>query len=336
MSETRRPSTEPELRELRWFDWRVLPPLAGSAAFLWFLLGRMADPSEVVQVVAGARWEYAGLALLTLFASLLVGTNRWRMIVVAMGYPLSMGAALRAVLAAWPFAFLTPSRAGDLVRAVSIRSVVPPLAGVGSIIAEKFIDVQALCLLTVVGGALTGGKVWIGVAVGLSSASWLVFALVLRAESVAMRIPGLRRVAPKIGELVVAFAALRRRPGQFVGVAVSSLVSWLLAIGLLQSLLLAVGAKVSALMTLSLWPLAMFAGQVPVTLAGMGTRDAAFLYLLHIEGFAPGDDAAVLSATMGYSLLGTVLLAVLGIPFAMRLSMELTARRRTASEPGIV
>ena len=64
----------------------------------------------------------------------------------------------------------------------------------------------------------------------------------------------------------------------------------------------------------SAMPVAIFVGLLPVTLGGMGTRDAAMLVL-----FADyGDPAQILAAGLLYSLLSYWVLGVLGLPFARR------------------
>jgi uncharacterized membrane protein YbhN (UPF0104 family) len=55
-----------------------------------------------------------------------------------------------------------------------------------------------------------------------------------------------------------------------------------------------------------------------VSLGGLGTRDGAFLLLL--RGFSPDDvsESGVLASTLGYAFLTTWLLAIIGVPFAIR------------------
>jgi uncharacterized protein (TIRG00374 family) len=324
-------NAEPE--KLLWLDWRVLPPLAASIAIIWFLVVKLAGFDDMATTLRGARWELAPLLLPLMIVQTLVATNRWRWIVQTMGYDLGLREALKAVLAAWPFALLTPTRAGELVRVLSIRKIVPPMVGVGTIIVEKVIDVQILCVIAVVGSLITGWWQWGAVALGVLAASWASLALLVRAEAMARRIPVLKRLAPKAGQLILAFQAFVREPGRFALAALASVLTWIGAIVLIQLLLVIAGAGVQFTRTFALWPLAVFAGVLPVTLAGVGTRDAAFLYLLNATGPSDAmDDAAVVAATLGYAVVGTWLLGLAGIPFALRLSLTLGRERRNARD----
>jgi hypothetical protein len=67
---------------------------------------------------------------------------------------------------------------------------------------------------------------------------------------------------------------------------------------------------------------------LPLTLAGMGTRDAMFMYLLSERGHLV-TRVNVLAATMGYSAISVGAFAVIGLPFMIR---EL-GRAREAGRP---
>ncbi|MCA9706698.1 MAG: flippase-like domain-containing protein [Myxococcales bacterium] len=322
MAQPREPAPEPA--RLRWFDWKILPAVAVTALLLWLLLGRLGGYGQVAQTLAGARWELLGAALATISVHLVVAAFRWKAIVHAMGYALPLGAALRAMFAAWPFALLTPSRAGDVIRAWSIRRLVPPLTGAGSVLAEKLMDIQVLCVLALGASLLAGLYLWALVTAGLLVSSWVAFAVFARAEGLALRLSVLRRFAPKVAQLSRAFAALVAQPRALATALGLSLASWSLGITLVQILLVMTGAGVEPLTTVSLWPLAIFAGMVPITLAGMGTRDAAFVYLLRATSTTEVDGGAVVTATIAYALIGTWLIAIIGLPFAVRLSMDLS------------
>ena len=89
-----------------------------------------------------------------------------------------------------------------------------------------------------------------------------------------------------------------------------------LTLAITFALLRAVGADVDLFDTCALWPVATLIGLLPLTLAGMGTRDAMFMYLLAERGHLL-TSVNVLAATMGYSLLNVGAFAVIGLPFMM-------------------
>src|SRR4029077_9484547 len=117
--------------------------------------------------------------------------------------------------------------------------------------------------------------------------------------------------------LFLAFDALLAAPARLAAASAVSLGIRGLTLGITVALLRAVGADVDLFDTCALWPVATLVGLVPVTLAGMGTRDATFLYLLSVRGHLV-TRANVLAATMGYSAIAVGFFAVLGLPFMIQ------------------
>jgi len=133
-------------------------------------------------------------------------------------------------------------------------------------------------------------------------------------------LPVLRNKAEKLGRLVRVFETLREKPLVFVWVNFFSIVTWLMNVFIVVALLKGFGSDTSVLATLATWPLALFVGLLPLTVGGMGTRDAAFVALLHT--FGPVNEAAVFAATIGYSAVSLWLFTLIGLPFLMRVSMK--------------
>lgn len=77
-------------------------------------------------------------------------------------------------------------------------------------------------------------------------------------------------------------------------------------------------ATIPAAAILGLWPLAVFAGMLPVTVGGIGTRDGAFLGLVALTTAGAIAESAVLAATFGYGLVLVVLPGIVGIPLMVR------------------
>jgi len=125
---------------------------------------------------------------------------------------------------------------------------------------------------------------------------------------------GLRRFAGAISSALA-------QPGRLALAFLTSLLAWLLACAMLFVLLAVFGSVLPWWVILAGWPLAALAGTLPITLAGMGTRDGAFLLILAWLRAAPSSEAAVLSATLGYAALGIWLWILVGIPFMLRLGV---------------
>jgi hypothetical protein len=98
----------------------------------------------------------------------------------------------------------------------------------------------------------------------------------------------------------------------------SALAIRLLTVGMIDALLRSVGVNAGFFTLIAPWMLATLAGLVPVTLAGMGTRDAAFVVLLQRSSSVPIAEPAILAATVGYALLAIWSFALIGLPLLAR------------------
>jgi uncharacterized protein (TIRG00374 family) len=261
---------------------------------------------------ARANWLLAALAMST--GGVLLGALRWQIVLEAMHYRLGFWRSLVAVLATWPLAVVTPSRANDLLRAFVVRRTVPLAAGTGSVLAEKVVDMSWLLALAAAGAALESLWGWSALIAVVLLVELAAVALLVTHRSKLVRFPFFRSRAEKVEELFVAFDALLASPARLASACLVSLLIRGLTLGITFALLRAVGADVDALDTCALWPVATLVGLIPVTLAGMGTRDATFMYLLSERGHLV-TRANVLAATMGYSAISVGVFAIVGLPF---------------------
>jgi glycosyltransferase 2 family protein len=308
--------TEPAVPRIR-FGWRAAATLALTLVVLVFLVHGFGGTGDFVAAVRRARPSWVGVAFAAATACVWLTTVRWQLVLGGMGHALGFRRALEVVLASWPLGLVMPSRANDLLRAVAVRDVVPLAVGTGSILAEKAIDLLVLLAYAAIGAAFFG--LW---PLGALLAAALVAEIVVLALVVTRRgwlesLPWLRTRPRVVEELFGALTSLRRSPMRLASIAGVSLVIRVLTVAVTHALLIAVGADVTLLQTLLLWPTAIIAGIAPLTLGGMGTRDAMFIALVSAHG-AHVDASAVLAATMGYSAVAMWSFAIVGLPFMVR------------------
>jgi uncharacterized membrane protein YbhN (UPF0104 family) len=308
--------TEPAAPRIR-FGWRAAATLALTLVVLALLVHGLGGTGDFVAAVRRARPSWVGLAFAAATACVALTTVRWQLVLGGMGRTLGFRRALEVVLASWPLALVMPSRANDLLRAVAVRDTVPLAVGTGSILAEKAIDLLVLLAYAAVGAVFSG--LWpLGalLAVGLGAAI-VVLALVLTRRRWLESLPWLRSRPAVVEQLFGALTSLRRSPVRIAAIAAVSLVIRVLTVAVTHALLVAVGAEVTLTQTLLLWPTAVLAGIAPLTLGGMGTRDATFIALVAAQG-AKVDASSVLAATMGYSAVAMWSFAIVGLPFMAR------------------
>jgi len=252
---------------------------AGIFAALFTFLP-MADVWAAMSRTGWARW----LGVVAAFgAGHAVAAMKWRGLLRAAGTPVDAVDALRAHGAGLFANIWLPSIiGGDVVRAGWIARrhglAIPAVAGM----VDRVLDLLALVLLAAIGAAWSGevgggaatllrgaaGFLAIGVVGGLAVLRWL------RPEHVpaAVRSPAAR--ALEIGD------ALFRQPGPALRALGLSLAVQFLFVCLNATLAAAVGIGIPLAAWLLAWPLAKIAALAPVSLGGLGVREAALAGLL--------------------------------------------------------
>lgn len=302
--------------------WQIALFLALSGLLMWAVVAALAERGAFFDALRGADWSALPLVLGIAVGQLALSTWRWVLILRAVGCGVPFRDALAVVLTTWPLAALTPSRLSDLLRAWLLRERLDPFVGAGTVVAEKVVDLLVLCLLGGLGLALSG--LWWGAGAGalvLLGALGGLWLLVVARERL-LGLPGVRRVRAKLAQMLVAVDALRTQPRIGLLVVSTAVLSWSSAGLMLYALLGMFHAGVAPLAVMAFWPAAIFAGLAPVTLAGLGTRDAAFVLLLRAASDAPVAEGAVLAATLGYALFGTWSWAIVGLPFTVRAGLS--------------
>ncbi|HYD64650.1 lysylphosphatidylglycerol synthase transmembrane domain-containing protein [Azospirillum sp.] len=279
------------------------------------------DPGAVAGSLARSSplWLAAGLAVSVPIT--VVMALRFTLLFPA-GRGIGLGEAVRLVLIAGTLNLILPSNMGQIAKAypLSRRSGFPLAHAVATVVAEKGWDTVAL-LLWCLFGLLAAGA-----AVPFRAPALAVVAALLAAGLVALTWAGVTRIAllaaarrlpATAGSRVTALADAwggvigrfwgdRRRAAAVVGL---SLLIWLLSLGQVWLFTVALGAGVPFLACLSLAPLAILVGLLPVTIGGIGTRDAALVLL-----FQPFMDAGTAAALGVLCTLRYLLPAIAGLP----------------------
>lgn len=258
-----------------------------------------------------------------------VAAMKWRQLLGAVGAHCTPLQALRAHGAGLFANLLLPSLVGgDIVRAAALTRDGHAAAVATGSIADRLIDTLALALLAALGAiVIQPVRTWHWLAIAGVAASVLVGpAIALR----LLRGAPLARLPPRLAELAIRLrdAALRlaEAPGTAAAALGLSLAVQLAFVWLNARLGSALGIQASFGVWLLCWPLAKLVALLPISLGGLGVREAALAGLL--GGF--GVPAAL---AVGQSLLWQVALIAVG-SLAGALALVTATGDRTAASPG--
>lgn len=294
------------------------------------VVDRLAGGQEVWVTLRTGNTTWIAAATVMAIVQVMLGVLRWQLMLATMGYRVSFWQGLNATLATYPLVVVTPSRANEFLRAYAVRDTVPIVASTSSTLGEKVIDLLGLLLVAAIGAASHGLWVWAGAMLLLAALEVAVVAAIMRARHWVKSLPFFKRRSAKVEQLFEAFVAMKERPLRTLGVTAVSLTIRLGVVVIGYALLRAFGSEVTLGQTFATWPLAVLIGLLPLTLAGMGTRDAAFVYLLKSSLGVDVAQAAVVSSTLAYSAIVFWFFAAVGIPFMLR---EAARSRESVASP---
>ncbi len=278
-----------------------------SVGLVALLLSRI-DLGEARILVAGADRGWLVAAALLTFSMPFSAVLRWRGVLRAVGLRVSYLTSLRAVLMANVLNSFLPSKLGDAAKAAYLRKQGGFSQGVGTVLLERFVDLAVLGLLALL-SFLESGVLWGGLAgAALLGGVAAVFGVVLLTPFEKLPLPG--KVGGVLGSFKDVFVEwLKNRPA-IAQTLTGSLLTWAAGGLTVYCLARAFGAPFGVTVAYSVFPPAILAGLLPLTVSGIGTRDAAFVALL--SAHASTEQATLIG--LGYTLYAYWLLSLISLP----------------------
>ncbi|HEY9699239.1 MAG TPA: lysylphosphatidylglycerol synthase transmembrane domain-containing protein [Trichocoleus sp.] len=242
------------------------------------------------------------------------------------GTRLGFGEANQLILAASSLNMVLPSKMGDIAKAYFMRDRghLSGALALSLVVFEKTCDMLSLLLWCAFGLLLYPQKDWLFGVMTLTVAIGLILGLALIglprfAQSFfdLMQSIAPKKMRAKLGKLSYSWQEMHRYfwqdKRQLFTITITSIFIWFLHLLQIWLFILALKAWTPFLVNLALSPLAILAGLMPLTFAGVGTRDAALI--LFYQPYFNAQTAAALGllCTARYFLP-----AIGGLPFLGR------------------
>jgi glycosyltransferase 2 family protein len=285
---------------------------AGILAWLWSKTG-WADLGRAIRRL-DPLWFSA--ALLMFVPQTWISAVRWCWI-VRPWQPLGTWRSTELVLASSSLNVVLPSKMGDVLKGAFLVKDRPGgdlATGVGLGLFEKITDTAALAVVMLVASIFDPPSDPLSLFILACGLLGTIGYAVMLTPSAASR---LARI-PKLGRIGAVIAQLRADRGGFVRILAVSLFLWVLHMAQFSVAYVATGSPSPEIALLwSRVPIAIFIGLLPISFAGIGTRDAAMVYLLEDR---IGEDAALVLGVV--ATLRYLVVALAGLPFVPKLRRE--------------
>lgn len=281
-----------------------------------YVLFKFVPYREVLSLFTHSRKIFILIGFGLLFLDHILASLRWRFVLTHLGIHISAREAVYTFLSGNFFNLFFPSLiAGDAARTLLLtQHIRAPRKIAASVIMDRASGMVALSFITVIAylwGAEIVNEPQLGIGVGVMAilGVGVLFVLFhrfffLMLEKISFRYAGLNR---RVKEFHGEFDIIRRNPSIFF----KTVFIYSLIIQILNSLsfyYLAKGLFVQADMVyfFVFVPLAMLIACIPVTIAGLGTREVAMVYLFAKIGVAQ-------PASLGMSLLNFSFLVIMSL-----------------------
>lgn len=226
----------------------------------------------------------AGFALFLLGHALTAA--KWWMLI---GHDVPFSRAFRAHLAGLGANLALPGVAGgDVVRAALVMGETQHKGrlAVGSV-ADRLIDTASLALVALVGAwaafhadGRTAGLTLTALAIAIAGGVYLLRALTPRIEISAHKMSHGGKVAVMLSKMIRIIAELSRQPGLLLGCLALSIAVQCLFVLINIAFALAIGVMIPAAAWFYAWAGAKIIAIAPISLGGLGVREASMAALL--------------------------------------------------------
>jgi uncharacterized protein (TIRG00374 family) len=306
-----------------------LLPFVGLTLFALIVL--KTGPERIGSVIANADprlvvWSPAFVA-----AVIVLRGVRWRLLmrVVGIDFP------LRRCTTVWMIGFfaasVTPAKAGDAIRALYVKNDTGRNFGESflTVFVDRLLDLALILVLGVVSVLLFSRYYmrlpahWVLVlaAAGIAAAVALVsnrrlMRLMLKPlfEALVPQ-PYKQRFSLNFHTFYDSLARYGRTPAIMWVAMLLTVAAWAVVFALAWYLTVAFGIDVAPPFVFLVMPIITLVELIPISVSGLGTRDATLIYLFSMVGVS---SAAAVSFSIGYVLVGTYLTAAAGFLLWLR------------------
>lgn len=275
------------------------------------------------------------ISLLFFIPQTIISAIRWQWIL----HPhceVGLGKATSVILAANSLNAVLPSKIGDFAKALFHKNHegLELTKGIYLTIMERVLDVAALCFVLLCGALLIPEsnnmvKLFILFSFLIIVITICIFSFDIKhmvSSMISERIRtkyNLDVYLNKWQELIELQKSAKRN---FIKIILVSILLWFLHITQIYFFFLSFNATVPLVIVLALVPVCIFVGLIPISFAGIGTRDASLIYF-----FSPYAPASIM-AGIGILVSSRYFIpALVGLPFLHRLGFSIKDVKKSSS-----
>lgn len=287
---------------------------------LFFYIISKIDINQVITIVSSANLFFISLSMIMLFFAIILRSLRWKTIIKATGFNIPLKDCTLIWLKGYFLGGVTPGRVGDLFRAKFLTDKIGISLGKSLLTAviDRIFDILVIFGLSVLGILMISqlfGRVVFSPHIAISLLVLFIFSLyILTNRNLTAKIfsPLINLFVPtrfkeKMGinfdEFYSGLELLKgRKEHLFAAISVGTL-SWLVVGYGCFMLALSLGLNISYWYLLVSLAISSAVAILPISISGLGTREATFILLFSIINIMPEEAVSFSLLILAWNLL---------------------------------
>lgn len=307
--------------------WKKYLPVFGILLFVYILI--KIDLRSVLLEIQNANIYFLLIAVLLVFVMMLSETIKWFTIAKFQNIKIPFSEAFKINMIDNYYGFITPSKVGSVIRAEYLKKYTDGYFGKGlfNFIIDKVMDLSSIIFIAIVFSYNFKDK--LDLPIGFFTALFLffifgtLFFLKKERSEIILRVIYKKLVPTRFrNQAKSSFEAFYDhvpKKRYFILFFLLNLFNWIINYTLAYSVGLSLGINLPFIYYLSIFPLATLVSLIPISIAGLGTREATLISLFGLFGIAA---TKVFSMSLITFFIAGIIPAIIGASYAFKKKLE--------------
>lgn len=307
-------------------NWKRYIPLVGILLFIYILI--KVDFRNIIYELKNTNFYFLILAVFLVFIMMITETTKWFTIARSQNIKIPFKEALKINMIDNYYGFITPSKVGSVIRAEYLKKYTEHFGkGFFNFVIDKIMDLSSLIFIAVLFSYNFKNRHQLPI-------SFFIFLFLLFILSTLFFIKKER------GKIILRMIYRKLIPEKFRSQAKTNFdafydhvpkkryfilffllnsLNWIVNYSLVYSIGISLGINLSFVYYLSILPLATLVSLIPISIAGLGTKEATLISLFGLFGIPA---AKVFSMSLIGLFITGIIPAIVGARFAFKKRLE--------------
>lgn len=276
---------------MAWKKIKKFLPIIGIALFVYILV--KLDFREIFGQILEVNKFYLLLALALTGIFLMTQTLKWHFLARKQKIKVPFLESFKINLMADFYGLVTPGKLGSVMRADYLKKYANVGKGFSNFVIDKIFDLCSLLFLAIFLGLIVLGEkissvIWI---LALAFAVLILLFLIFYKKERSKIILRLfyRKFVPnrfkeKAKTIFNSFYEDLPKKGALAQIFALNLFAWIVNYFVAYVIAMSLGIEIKFIYLLAIYPIATLVAQIPITISGLGTREATLIWLFGIFG----------------------------------------------------